>query len=405
MAKPIITKITPFDATNAYTVSLLWTGNRPKSNRIIITDNITGSTIFDDIVTTYALQHIIPAGKLVNGRYYMIQAIITDEDGNVSALSDKKLFYTLTTPTFMFNNLPEDKLKNASYAASITYYSVDLEELQSYKFYLYDSVKIKILESDMLTDTVNVGYTYKALQNNTSYYVQCIGYTKNGLILDTGLHLLNVYYDNPSIYSRVYAENMPDVGCVTIKSHFIHIKASGDDNYEYIDDYIDLTSKKLIYNQGFKIEGDFAMKLTGKKLWKSSEILRMRNDYNNVVVSSYIYPDNMLRFKLTVDNGLCNYILYSDALSFEQVDDVTIFIKRVNNIYLIKTFIQIGNNSGEEKSNIWYGLQYPSSAQNLDIWIDDDGTLYKVDKDSYSISDDSTQPSSINKDDLWIGGE
>lgn len=405
MAKPIITKITPFDATNAYTVSLLWTGNRPKSNRIIITDNITGSTVFDDTVTTYVLQHTIPAGKLVNGRYYMIQAIITDEDGNVSALSDKKLFYTLTTPTFMFNNLPEDKLKNASYAASITYYSVELEELQSYKFYLYDSVKIKILESDMLTDTVNVGYTYKALQNNTSYYVQCIGYTKNGLILDTGLHLLNVYYDNPSIYSRVYAENMPDVGCVSIKSHFIHIKASGDDNYEYIDDYIDLTSKKLIYNQGFKIEGDFAMKLTGKKLWKSSEILRMRNDYNNVVVSSYIYPDNMLRFKLTVDNGLCNYILYSDALSFEQVDDVTIFIKRVNNIYLIKTFIQIGNNSGEEKSNIWYGLQYPSSAQNLDIWIDDDGTLYKVDKDSYSISDDSTQPSSTNKDDLWIGGE
>lgn len=405
MAKPIITKITPFDATNAYTVSLLWTGNRPKSNRIIITDNITGATIFDDIVTTYALQHTIPAGKLVNGRYYMIQAIITDEDGNVSALSDKKLFYTLTTPTFMFNNLPEDKLKNASYAASITYYSVELEELQSYKFYLYDSVKIKILESDMLTDTVNVGYTYKALQNNTSYYVQCIGYTKNGLILDTGLHLLNVYYDNPSIYSRVYAENMPDVGCVTIKSHFIHIKASGDDNYEYIDDYIDLTSKKLIYNQGFKIEGDFAMKLTGKKLWKSSEILRMRNDYNNVVVSSYIYPDNMLRFKLTVDNGLCNYILYSDALSFEQVDDVTIFIKRVNNVYLIKTFIQIGSNSGEENSNIWYGLQYPSSAQNLDIWIDDDGTLYKVDKDSYSISDDSTQPSGTNKDDLWIGGE
>ena len=48
---------------------------------------------------------------------------------------------------------------------------------------------------------------------------------------------------------------------------------------------------------------------------------------------------------------------------------------------------------------------YPSSAQNLDIWIDDDGTLYKVDKDSYSISDDSTQPSSTNKDDLWIGGE
>lgn len=405
MAKPIITKITPFDATNAYTVSLLWTGSRPKSNRIIITDNITGSTVFDDTVTTYALQHTIPAGKLVNGRYYMIQAIITDEDGNVSALSDKKLFYTLTTPTFMFNNLPEDKLKNASYAASITYYSVELEELQSYKFYLYDSVKIKILESDMLTDTVNVGYTYKALQNNTSYYVQCIGYTKNGLILDTGLHLLNVYYDNPSIYSSVYAENMPDVGCVSIKSHFIHIKASGDDNYEYIDDYIDLTSKKLIYNQGFKIEGDFAMKLTGKKLWKSSEILRMRNDYNNVVVSSYIYPDNMLRFKLTVDNRLCNYILYSDALSFEQVDDVTIFIKRVNNIYLIKTFIQIGNNSGEEKSNIWYGLQYPSSAQNLDIWIDDDGTLYKVDKDSYSISDDSTQPSSTNKDDLWIGGE
>ena len=129
MAKPIVNKITPFDATKDYIVSLSWTGNRPSSNRIIINDNITNSVVYNNSTTTYSLEHTIPANTLANGKYYVIQAEITDQDGAVSALSDKKLFYTLTTPSFYFSNLPEDKLKNASYEAVILYSSKELEEL------------------------------------------------------------------------------------------------------------------------------------------------------------------------------------------------------------------------------------------------------------------------------------
>lgn len=406
MAKPIINKITPFDSTKDYIVSLSWTGNRPKSNRIIIYDNVTNSVVYDDTTITYALEHIIPKDTLVNGKYYVIQVEITDQDNTTSALSDKKIFYTLTTPSFYFNNLPEDKLKNSSYEASIFYSSKELEELQSYKFYLFDARKIKLLESDILTNVDNITYTYRSLQNNTKYYVQCVGYTKNGMILDTGLQALDVYYENPDIYSRIYAENMPNDGGVRITSNFIVIKADGDNVYEYKNGYIDLTNENLIYKEGFKISGDFKLKVTGMDLWQNAEILKMKNNYNNVVLSSYIYPDNTLRFKLTVDNGLCNYLLYSDALSFSSVDIVTIVLVRINDIYTIKVFTKLGSDE-EEKFNLWIGEQLPSNAENLDIWINRDGSTYKIDKDSYKIISSLLEPTDIDvsENDIWIGGD
>lgn len=404
MAKPIVNKITPFDATKDYIVSLSWTGNRPKSNRIIVYDNITNNVVFDDTTTTYSLEHKIPSNKLVNGKYYMIQAEITDQDDFVSALSDKKIFYTLTTPSFYFNNLPSDKLKNSSYQANIFYSSQELEELQSYKFFLFDARQIKLLESDVLTDTNNVSYTYRSLQNNTKYYVQCIGYTKNGMTLDTGLQPLEVYYENPDIYSRIYVENVPDEGCTKITSNFIVIKADGDENYEYSNGYINLSDKNLIYKEGFNIQGDLKLKLTGTDLWKNTEILKIKNDYDEIVISSYIYPNNTLRFRLMASNGLCNYLLYSDALSFSSIDIVTIIIARINNVYVLKVFTRLGTEE-EKQFNMWIGSQIPANAENLDIWINNDGSLYKIDKDSYKVVISNNEPIDVKENDIWIGGK
>lgn len=404
MAKPIVNKITPFDATKDYIVSLSWTGNRPSSNRIIIYDNLTNSVVYNNSTTTYSLEHTIPANTLANGKYYVIQAEITDQDGAVSALSDKKLFYTLTTPSFYFSNLPEDKLKNASYEAVILYSSKELEELQTYKFYLYDSRKIKLLESDTFTNSDYLSYTYRSLQNNTKYYVQCVGYTKNGMSLNTGLQPLEVYYENPDIYSRIYVDNMPDSGCTKVTSNFIIIDADGNKTYEYPNNYIDLRNNTVIYKDGFVINGDFKLKFTGKDLWQNADILKFKNDYNDAILSSFIYPDNTLRFKLTVNNGLCNYLLYSDALSFSSFDIITLYIVRINDIYLLKVFTKIRTDE-EEKFNIWYGSQMPSGAETNDIWINRDCVLYKVGKDSYRIHTNSDEPIDINENDIWIGGK
>ena len=66
MAKPVINKIQPFDATKDYEIILSWMGNRAYANRIFIYDYETNNLVFDDTVSSFSLTHIIPAKTLQN---------------------------------------------------------------------------------------------------------------------------------------------------------------------------------------------------------------------------------------------------------------------------------------------------------------------------------------------------
>ena len=213
MAKPIINKIQPFDANRPYEISLSWNGNRAHANRILIYDNGTNNLVFDDTVSSFALKHIIPANTLTNGKKYVIQAQTYDVENIASPLSDKVLFYTFETPDFYFNNIPENgKVTNASFSASIYYYSSDWEDINTYIFYLYDSTKKQLLESNILNDSFDISYNYRGLENNTFYYIRCLGVTVNGMELDTGYIEISVKYENPNTYSRIYSTALPSQG-------------------------------------------------------------------------------------------------------------------------------------------------------------------------------------------------
>ena len=126
MAKPILKKIEPFDANKDQEIEITWTGNRAYANRIVIYDNESNKVVFDDTVSSFSLKHTIPAYTLTNGRTWVIQAQTIDQENVPSSLSDKVLFYTFETPDFYFNNVPSDnKITNASFSASIYYYSAD----------------------------------------------------------------------------------------------------------------------------------------------------------------------------------------------------------------------------------------------------------------------------------------
>lgn len=405
MAKPIVMKITSFDANKPYEITLSWLGNRAHANRIIIYDNQTNKLVFDDIVSSFALKHTIPAYTLTNGKKYVIQAQIYDVENIPSPLSDKVLFYTFETPDFYFNNIPEnDKITNASFSASIYYYSSDWEDISTYKFYLYDSTKHQLLESNTMTDSFNISYTYRGLENNTVYYIRCVGVTVNGMELDTGYIEITVKYENPNAYSRIYATALPSQGCVQVTSNLIIIQYNGTDSFEYIDGMIDLRDKTLYYDEGFLIKDDFTVLIRGINLWQNADIFKMNNENLGLTLSSRIYGEGKLRFRLLVPNGVCNYVLYSDEQVFENEDMVTIAIRRKNNVYQLKVFVEIGFNS---EGNMWYGLQRPNP--NLtganDTWIETDESTYVVNKGDYTTYLEESEPLNAILNDLWLGGE
>lgn len=405
IAKPQIMKISPFDATKDYEISLLWSGNRAHANRIIICENETNNVVFNDMVSSFSLKHTIPAYTLKNNQRYTIQAQVYDVENIPSALSNKVLFYTFSTPDFYFEDLSENPIiANSSFTATVHYYSDDWEDVSKYIFYLYDATKKQLIQSSEMTDSYDISYTYKGLDNNTVYYVRCVAVTVNGMELDTGYVEITVKYENPNTYARIYATPLPSQGCIQVSTNLIIIQYNGTDEFEYIDGMIDLREKTLYYDEGFLIEDDFTVIIRGMNLWQQAELLKMSNGIFGLTLSSHIYQEGKLRFRLIVPNGVSNYLLYSDEQVFDNKDMVTIVIRRKNNVYQLKVFIELGYT---KEGNMWYGTERPRRQlmENDDNWINTDGNTYMVSKDLYKTYLDVEEPENAMIDDLWLGGD
>ncbi len=403
MAKPIIKPITPFDATQDFVINIVWNGNRSVSNRIIIVNAKTLDVAFDNTVKTYSLTHVIPANTLINGCEYIIQAQTFDQENLPSVLSNKVNFYTFTNPDFYFYNLPDNNLiTSASYEVNMYYYSPDWESIDNYRFYLYDSTKKELLHSDILYDDMYLNYIYRGLDSDCVYYFRCVGVTLHGMPLDTGYVEVRVKHEQPGEYSRIYAVNNPKQGCINISSNLIIIDYNGDEVFEYENGMINLMDKTLVYDEGFNISGDFTVIIRGMHLWQTNEIFKMKNTMDDVNISSRIYSDNTLRFKVSASNGVSSYIIYSEPLRFTDKDMITLCVRRIDNIYQIKCFEKINYVA---VGNFWYGFNKLSGDEvdKCDTWFYEDSIIHKVNREDVSIFTNENELLNVKKYDLYLG--
>lgn len=406
MAKPIINRIVPFDANYDKIISMTYYGSLPYSNRVIVYNAESMSVVFDDTVESFNMTHIIPASTLKNGTKYAIQGQAFDADGVASSLSDKVYFLCLETPTFHFTDISDgDTIKSSFLNVNVMYEQSDWEDIKEYQFHLYDANKKNVHSSNMLYDIDNISYSFNWLENNTIYYIRCTGVTDNGISLDTGYVKLFISYENPNNYAHIYAECDERLGVVNGYTNFNVIESSSTGEYEYENGFIDLIGKTIVYEKDFLIENDFTITLRIKNAFHEGIIMTSRNDKYGFTLSSHIYDEGKMRYKLTVSNGLCNYILYSDELVLEDSDIVTVHIRRINNVYGIYGMIEYGTT---EQANMWFGTTRPSLSQmsQYDIWIDmDNESTIKVNKDDVEVFYSEQEPDTETSYALWIGGE
>lgn len=337
-------KIKPFDAEIEQSISFSWNGNQAYGNRIIIYEKESMAILFDDTIESFNYTHTIPPNTLENGKHYLIQCQVYDVEWIESSLSDKMYFYTFKTPQFYFNEIPKT-IRSSSLNTSVTYYQDNFENLLSYKFAIYDSSKTLLLESDTMYDIDNLAYSFKGLQNDTIYYIRCSGITYYGMDVDTGYVEIFVSYEAPGVYSRIYAECDYDNGCVRYRTNIVIIRPSdkGDTEFTYEDGKIDLIDKTLIYEEGFCIENDFTLKLNGTELYRNGDVITLKNKDNYVKITAFIYPDGSIRYKLIVPNAISQYIQYTNPLFCSSKDKITIVLRRINNIYQIKSYQEGGS--------------------------------------------------------------
>lgn len=403
-AKPIVNKVTPFDAAKENTLTFSWDGNQAYANRLILYNANTLEVIYDKKITSFMHSHTVPANILTNGKKYIAQFQVFDIDDYGSDFSDKQYFVVYKTPLFYFHGIEDgETIKNASYEAQLYYYQEDYESLQSYKFYLYDGTKTLLYESDTMYDESKIKYTYKGLDNHTVYYLRCRGITANGMEIDTGYLKLYTDYKIPSTYGLIYAENDPLHGQIKYHTN-IRVIQCGDQNkqYKFINGMIDLRDDYIYYEEGFVIEDDFTLKLRGMYLNQTAELLELRNNQYTIRINSYLLYDGRTVFKLTVPNALCNYILYSDPVAFDAKDMITVFVRRIHDVYQLEI---IADYDFEPYNNFWFGQQMPSTGlKEYDCWIDSPNLFtYVVDKDVMVIHTEESEPEKADVDELWFG--
>ena len=401
--KPVIKPITPFDATIGTKITATYAGNMPYYNRVVIQDAVTLAEVYSRTIGTSEYAHtldpnykgsIVAAGdtgySLINGRRYT--ATIQFFGRTVSdpyLVSDKVTFLTCTTPQFYFDGVTDGMVINsASIGLSLVYIQAESEMLISFRFSIYDNNKKLLQETEIKYDTTNMSYTFKGLENLTSYYVRATGVTKNGVDLDTGYWEIRTQYENPSVYQRMYVENDEKTSEMEYRTNFILVEADEDEGYFYEDSYIFLDNgQKVVYSKGFEIQGDATWHIRAKDMDYERIFFRCFSEVDGEFYVEGIRDTNMqLRFRLVVPGSMSNYMLYTQSVNIDWMDIINLWIRRINNIYEIKLFVEynpiiVGNLFLEEtepsttgmplaKEDLWFDTNYNVEISSTDVRID-----------------------------------
>lgn len=346
MAKPNIYSLNAMSYQETNYIPFTYSGGTIKSSTIRISEAVNNQVLYELTQNNASTQFEIPADTLSAsdlteyGIQYYVQIRVTEMDNTKSSWSDIRFVYFITTPTFQFSNIREDFVVEQSFIeATLLYYQLENELLQNVVYYLYDTAKNLLLTSGIIYDVQDLKYMYSGLVDGI-YYVQAKGETVHGYKVDTGMIKIVVDYVTPETFSNFFLTNDYQNGQIHYETNIISIDYHGDDTFEFEDGYINLIEKTLIYDRGYKVKDNCTFIIKGKDMYRSGvtffSLFDSEKKYG-FYITSYIYDDNTIRYKLVANNGLDNYVLYSPAIPvFTKECLVSIWIKKKNNIYSFK---------------------------------------------------------------------
>jgi len=405
MAKPVVNYIFPFDATESKKITFTYTGDLPYQNRLIIYNADTLATVYDVTSPSRVLYCTLPANTCRNGTKYAAAIQCFDMYGAASAISDKRYFWCLEQPSFYFSNVTDKQtVTTSSFYAEIFYAQAQNENLAQFQFFIYNESKVLLSESQVFYSTDYLTYNYSGLEDDTVYFIRAKGLTQYGTELDTGYVEIdvNTAYDNAE-FNNINAVCNDNNGLVTYYTNFTVVNSDEDgDDYDYEDSYIDLNGKELNYTTGLSVSGDFILGIRIKEYYETGTLLTVSDESYGFTLTSYVYDDAYMRFRLTVPNGLTPYILYSEPYLPDPATVFTIYIKRANNIYQLYVF----TTEAETENDMHFGTNEPDVPSMYDIWINNENepteTVLKEDVHRF-IMEEEPIVLAQNKFDIWIG--
>lgn len=317
--KPILYNIIPFDANYDYEINFVYNGNQVFGNICNIYNNVSGQQIYHSQIDSMQCKHIIPANSLQNGIQYYVRIAVIDKDDNISDYSDALLFTCYTTPSLTVQNFPIDQyghnvIRNSSYDVSFVYIQNENEPLQFYEIEVYDIDMDIVQTSNIQYNTSNIHYVMTDLEDNKRYYLKAKGSTLHNIVVESELYEFSVNYIQPSIYSVIALENLPQSGMIKIQSNIIALECTTDKTPQYIGGkYIDLRDNVLHIDKDFSLDDDFIIMFSGYDF--SEGLLMELSDYNSNVYLYLRKKDTSIYLSLEIITKSMKYIIFSNSLN------------------------------------------------------------------------------------------
>lgn len=341
LVRPTAIPIKPFDAKNFQTFKFAVNGgDQVVKNRITIRNNITNEIKYQKTAETFALEQTVPNNALQNGVEYNVSFNTINIKGNISYPSYPIIFYCFTEGKIEFDNIEDETIvTNSYYDFEATYSQREGEPLESCQLILYDANRNIISKSEKIYPSNDkIKYTIKGFDGDKTYFVEIVGITEHGMNVKSSQVKFHTSLYQPSLYSILKLTNNCKEGYIEISNNIKVI--DGITNMRppiYIDKKrIDLLDNRYVeWNEGFEINGDFALTLWCSNVEKDSTIITMKNDNLGIIkinIIEEVYGENKGKYiaeLYCIDDDLSMYIcsnpittLNNFVLSFRKIDDM-----------------------------------------------------------------------------------
>ena len=248
-------------------------GDLVTKNRITIVDQDTNEIAYQDTTAEgyYALNHIVPANTLTNGKYYYYYINTFNSSGTMSVDSNSVPFYCYTTPVLQVTNLPQtgDVIESTNYIFNITYSQTEGELLDYLICTIYDENGKEYIVSDKILSNEDNSYNFNVVgMANGHYSIGVVAVTVNDTEATLVPQSFTVRAVTPSVYARLKLTNECEKGYVEVESNLVNIEGdAGDFPVEYIDNnkiYLLPRQRYVKWSDNFKIPSDFTMGIWGQ---------------------------------------------------------------------------------------------------------------------------------------------
>ena len=340
--------IRPFDATKDYEFIFYTSGGNQVLRNNLVIEDMNNAVIYDQSIETFGYKHKIPANTLINGVLYKVKIRTGGINNTWSQFSEYEMFYCFSPaiigiPTINYED--QNRVYNQTVNFEATYLQAENEQLQSYRFLLYDSNKdlIQSFPEQFYSGVGNLNQEITGLTNGELYYIQVKTESVNGLLTDTALIWFRPFYIAPRLSVVLTPENLKEQGSIKLSANIVQIIGklyddSGNQinplDIEYIDgEWIDLARpdySRLIFDDGFDIaQSNFMMQIWCKNIEDNDVFLTLHSPYGELRLTKY--NNRIHAFKTSKYHKLKSHFT-SDVFDFDGNSQYMIYIKQINNL-------------------------------------------------------------------------